>query len=165
MFSGFWGDSTTWQHLDRQEGQSLIFIEFVSEQITLWQQKTIVLQWPGGVFCISMKMRFVKILFFWGRQAHSKRRQVADMVISQAGAWPGHGQIRKKLFVVEDISLTWAGAFSRLSYAGALSSAQDGGPRPLPKVQNWATQKNPDFGKKLRPPVNFFFKNVYNLNK
>ena len=47
------------------------------------------------------------------------------------------------------------GLFSALSYAVALGSAQDGGPRPLPKVQNWATQKNQDFERNWSNPQTF----------
>ena len=65
------------------------------------------------VFWISVKMRFVRMVVFRGQGAHFKRQQVADVVISQAGAWPGHGQIRKKRFFVENMSLAWAGGIFR----------------------------------------------------
>ena len=48
------------------------------------------------VFYISMKMRFIKQIVFYGQGAHFKRQQVADIVISQAGAWPGNVQTENK---------------------------------------------------------------------
>ena len=61
------------------------------------------------VFWISVKMRFVRMVVFRRQGAHFKRGQLGDMVISQAGAWPGHGQIRKKRLFVENMGLAWAG--------------------------------------------------------
>ena len=110
------------------------------------------------VFWNSVRMRFVRMVVFRGQGAHFKRQQVADVVISQAGTCPGHGQIRKKRVFVENMNLAWAGAISKLSYAGALISAQDGGPRPVPKVHNWPTQKNSDFERKWRHPASFSLK-------
>ena len=71
--------------------------------------KNVPLQWPRDVFWISVKMRFVRMVVFRRQGAHFKRQQVADVVISQAGTWPGHSQIIKEQFVVENIGLAWAG--------------------------------------------------------
>ena len=53
------------------------------------------------VFWISIKMRFIRMVAFREEGAHFKRQQVADVVISQAVAWPGHGPIKKKLLFVK----------------------------------------------------------------
>ena len=87
------------------------------------------------------------MVVFRGRGTYFKRQQVADMVISQAAARPGHGQSRKKVFLWRTFILYGQGVFSALSYVGALGSAQDAGLRSLFEVQHLATQKNPEFGR------------------
>ena len=60
-----------------------------------FQQKTCVLQWPGGGSAFHWRRGLLKCCFFGKREAHLQRQQVPDMIISQAGAWPGNGAYKK----------------------------------------------------------------------
>ena len=118
-----------------------------------------------GVFWISVKMRFVRMVVFRGQGAHFKRQQVADVVISQAGAWPGHGQIRKKRFFVENMSLAWAEAIFRAIICWGLRICAGWRPATLTQSPDWATQKNPDFERNWRHPKSFSLKKCLELHK
>ena len=74
------------------------------------------------------------MVVFRGQGTLFKRQQVADVVISQAGTWPGHGQIRKKTFFVENMSLAWAGGIFEAIICWGLGIC--GGWRPATLTQS-----------------------------